>query len=96
MNPGFIGIVAGIFTSVSLLPQLIKILREKQAENISYGMLIVLLIGLGCWVWYGMLREDWPIVITNSFSFLVNSLVIIFTVKYKHHPKGNSATTAGA
>lgn len=83
MNPTYIGIVAGILTAVSLLPQLIKIIREKRAENLSYLMLIVLLAGLGCWIWYGILREDLPIIVTNSFSFLINSLVIIFTIKYK-------------
>lgn len=96
MNAGIIGIVAGVLTAISLLPQLVKIIKEKRAENISYGMLIVLLVGLGCWVWYGVLRDDWPIMATNSFSFLINALVIFFTIKYKQHPKGSSATTAGA
>jgi MtN3 and saliva related transmembrane protein len=84
MQPGIVGIIAGILTSVSLLPQLVKIIREKKAQNISYLMLIVLLAGLGCWVWYGILRDDLPIMITNSFSFLINSLVIFFTIRYKH------------
>jgi MtN3 and saliva related transmembrane protein len=83
MNPTYIGIAAGILTSVSLIPQLIKIIREKKAGDISYGMLIILIAGLGCWVWYGLLQEDLPIIITNSFSFLINSLVIVFTLKYK-------------
>ena len=83
MSPGYVGIAAGILTSVSLLPQLIKIIRNKQAEDISYFMLIILLCGLACWVWYGVLREDLPIIITNSFSMLVNSLVIFFTIRYR-------------
>ena len=83
MNPAYIGIAAGILTSVSLLPQLIKIIREKKAEDISYVMLFILLCGLSCWVWYGILRDDLPIMITNSFSLLINSLVIIFTIRYK-------------
>jgi MtN3 and saliva related transmembrane protein len=83
MSTQIIGIIAGVFTSVSLLPQLIKIIKEKKAKDISYGMLIVLLIGLGCWIWYGTLREDLPIMVTNGFSFIVNSLMIIFTIKYK-------------
>lgn len=90
MNAGVIGIIAGILTSVSLIPQLIKIIREKKAENLSYGMLIVLILGLGTWVYYGILRKDWPIIITNSFSFLINLLVIIFTVIYKKHPAKDS------
>jgi len=83
MSTQIVGIIAGVFTSVSLLPQLIKIIREKKAKDLSYGMLIVLLIGLGCWIWYGVLREDLPIIVTNGFSFLINSLMIVFTIKYK-------------
>jgi MtN3 and saliva related transmembrane protein len=42
----YVGIVAGILTGVSLLPQLIKIIKEKKANSISFGMLAVLLAGL--------------------------------------------------
>ncbi len=78
-----IGIVAGICTAVSLLPQLIKIIKEKKAEDISYFMLLILLTGLAGWVWYGVVKKDYPIIFTNSFSFLVNAAVIFFTFRYK-------------
>ena len=78
-----IGIIAGIFTGISLLPQLIKIIREKKADDISWVMLFVLLAGLACWVWYGTLKEDYPIIITNSFSFLVNLAIIFLTIRFK-------------
>jgi MtN3 and saliva related transmembrane protein len=80
---GIIGIAAGVCTSVSLLPQLFKIIKEKKAEAISYFMLFILLTGLALWVWYGIRQEDYPIIVTNSFSFIVNTLVIIFTIRYK-------------
>jgi len=79
----YVGIAAGICTSVSLLPQLIKIIREKKADNISWIMLFILIAGLSMWVWYGILKKDLPILITNSFSLLVNMLIIYFTGKYK-------------
>lgn len=82
--PFYIGIFAGICTSFSLLPQLVKIIKEKRAEDISYLMLFILLTGLGSWVWYGIVKEDLPIIVTNSFSFLVNVLVIVFSIKYKN------------
>lgn len=78
-----IGIVAGICTAVSLLPQLIKILREKKVEDISYFMLLILMTGLAGWVWYGILIEDYPIIVTNSFSFLVNVAILILRFKYR-------------
>jgi len=78
-----IGIIAGICTGISLLPQLIKIIREKKADDISWFMLFILLGGLAGWVWYGILKEDYPIIITNLFSFLVNVGIIFFSLRYK-------------
>lgn len=78
-----IGIIAGICTGVSLLPQLIKIIKDKKADDISYFMLFILLAGLAGWVWYGILKEDYPIIITNSFSFIVNIIIIFFTIRFQ-------------
>ena len=81
-NMFWIVIVAGILTSVSMLPQLIKILKEKDAQNVSIVMIIVLICGLSVWIVYGVMREDWPLIVTNSFSVLVNTLILIFMIKY--------------
>jgi MtN3 and saliva related transmembrane protein len=79
----YIGIAAGICTGISLLPQLFKIIREKNANDISFIMLFTLLAGLAGWIAYGVLKKDYPIIITNAFSLLVNILIIFFTKKYQ-------------
>ena len=79
----YVGIAAGICTGISLLPQLIKIIKEKKAESISFFMLLILLAGVGGWIWYGILKKDYPIILTNSFSFIINLLIIGFSMKYK-------------
>lgn len=79
----WVGIAAGIFTSSSLLPQLIKLLKQKNAENISIFFLVILLTGVSLWVWYGIMKNDIPIIATNSFSIVINLLMIIFGIKYK-------------
>jgi MtN3 and saliva related transmembrane protein len=79
----YVGIVAGVLTGVSLIPQLVKLVREKKPENISFAMLAVLLAGLAGWVWYGILKNDYPIIITNSFSFLTNITIIILGLIYR-------------
>ena len=78
----WIGIAAGVLTSVSMLPQLIKIVKEKKAGDVSIVMLLVLICGLALWAVYGFRKEDWPIIITNSFSFLLNCVVLFFRVRY--------------
>jgi MtN3 and saliva related transmembrane protein len=82
MNPFTIGIIAGILTAISMMPQLIKTIREKKAGEISPFMLLLLMSGLAMWVWYGSVRNDWPLIITNSFSFLLNSAMLILRLKY--------------
>jgi MtN3 and saliva related transmembrane protein len=79
----WVGIAAGIFTSASLLPQLIKLLKEKKAQDISIFFLLTLLIGLALWVWYGIVKNDIPIIATNSFSIVTNLLMIFYGIKYK-------------
>jgi len=75
-NTTIVGIIAGVLTAISLLPQLIKLIKEKKGDGISVVMLITLLAGLGTWVYYGCLKKDWPIIATNSFSFLINLAII--------------------
>lgn len=77
-----IGTGAGLLTAISMLPQLIKILKEKKADEISILTFSVLTIGLMLWVVYGVLRQDWPIIITNSFSVAVNLLILIFRIRF--------------
>ena len=86
----YIGIVAGVCTAVSLLPQLAKIIKKKKADDISYFMLFILIAGLSLWIWYGIEKKDYPIIFTNVFSALVNLTIIIFTVIYKKRSGENS------
>lgn len=79
----YIGIGAGVCTAISSLPQLVKIIKKGKAEDISWLMLFILIIGIGGWIWYGFMKQDYPIIITNSFSFVINLLIIIFSIKYK-------------
>ncbi len=83
INPNYIGIAAGIFTAASMLPQLVKIVREKKANDISIPMLLILITGLLLWIFYGIVKNDLPLIVTNAFSFLVNSLLVFFSLKYK-------------
>lgn len=78
-----VGSAAGILTSVSMIPQLIKVLREKNVEDLSAGMLIVLISGLSLWVWYGIMKGEWPIILSNAFAVLVNLLLGICLIYYR-------------
>jgi MtN3 and saliva related transmembrane protein len=78
-----VGIGASILTATSLIPQLIKLLKEKKSNDVSTVMLSVLLIGLGLWIYYGALRNDVIIVVSNAFAALVNLCTFFLTLYFK-------------
>ena len=78
-----VGVIASVCTAVSMIPQLVKLLKEKKAENVSLGMMAVLFVGLGLWVCYGVMKKDWILIAANSFSFTINLILSFFTIKYK-------------
>ncbi len=82
-----LGLSAAVFEAISLLPQLIKMVRKNRPTDISGGMLLVLLIGLILWVVYGIVRHDWPIIIANSCSLIINIIIICVAYYYKKREK---------
>jgi MtN3 and saliva related transmembrane protein len=90
ISPQTIGLTAGVLTASSLFPQLIKIIREKKADDISIPMLLILMTGLSLWIYYGTIISDLPLILTNSFSLCFNLLIIFFKFKYKKAPTEES------
>ena len=77
------GVAASACTAVSLIPQLVTVIKKKKAENISVGMMLVLFVGLALWIVYGVLKHDYIIIVSNGISFLVNLLLGFATYYYR-------------
>lgn len=78
-----IGTLAGVFTTLGVLPQIIKAIRTKKVSDVSPTMFVVLCIGVGLWTVYGFLKMDWPIILTNGISFLLNAVMLVIIVTQK-------------
>lgn len=83
MNAEILGLIAGGLTSVAMMPQLIKVIKQKNAEDISMVTLLVLITGLSLWVWYGFLNDELPIILSNAFAVLVNITLLVCSFIYK-------------
>ena len=80
-----VGVAAGVLTSASMLPQVIKMVREKKASQVSVLMIVVLIAGISMWIWYGVIKDDKPIIFTNAFSLMVNIFMGVCKFKYRHN-----------
>jgi len=78
-----IGTLAGFFTTLGTLPQLIKAYRTQSVGDISVWTYLTILTGVALWTVYGIQKMDWPIIITNGISSLLNLCMVFFYFKYK-------------
>ncbi len=76
----FFGYFAAILTTAAFLPQLIKTLKTKKAEDVSLITLIMFLTGVLSWIIYGYKISSTPILIANIITFILNLLILSFKI----------------
>jgi len=78
-----IGLLAGVLTTISFLPQTIKIIKTRKTRDLSLVMWIVLNLGLLLWIVYGFFIMNLPVIIANMITFIFALIILIFKIKYK-------------
>ena len=76
------GYFAAILTTVAFLPQLIKTLRTKKADDVSLITLIMFITGLIFWIIYGYKISSVPILAANIITFILNFLILISKIYF--------------
>jgi MtN3 and saliva related transmembrane protein len=78
-----VGFVAGTICTVSFLPQLVKVYKEKSAQNLSWWYLVTFSCGVALWLFYGVMLSAMPIIAANGVTLAL--LGCIMTLKVKYH-----------
>jgi MtN3 and saliva related transmembrane protein len=77
-----LGLVAGLFTTGSLIPQVIHVFKNKSASDISLLFNLGFLAGGLLWLSYGILDKLTPVIIWNSLATLLVILLLIGKLKF--------------
>ena len=75
------GIIAGIFTTGALVPQVIKIIKTKDTKSISVGMYFIQIIGLAIWIIHGFMIQDFFIISANIITCALALTILFFKIK---------------
>jgi MtN3 and saliva related transmembrane protein len=78
-----LGVVAGILTTSSFIPQIIKIIKTRSAKDVSLVMFIIISFGISLWLIYGILKNDFPIMIANAVTLVFNLTILFLKYKYR-------------
>ena len=77
MNIDIFGYFAAVLTTAAFLPQLIKTLKTKKADDVSLTTLIMFITGVLCWIIYGYKISSTPILIANLVTLILNLFILI-------------------
>lgn len=82
------GVTAGLCSMASFVPQIFKILRERDASGVSLRMYAVTIVGFACWTTYGVLSQSWPVTLANAVCLVL--VIIIFALRLRFGDRGVS------
>ena len=78
----YVGFFAGFLTVVSYLPQSIKVWKTHKVEDLSFHMFALLIGASLTWITYGFVSSDWPVIITNVGTLLINISIMVAKIRF--------------
>jgi len=76
-----IGNTAAVCTTVSFLPQLVRVWRRKSAKDISLSMFLLFSAGVALWLVYGLLIGSFPIVAANTVTLALALAILVLKLR---------------
>jgi len=92
MNPSkqaidFIGYCAATMTTISFLPQLIRVIKLRTARDISLGMFLIFTLGTAMWLIYGVLSHSTPVWIANGVTLVLSASILFLKLRFDSEAK---------
>ena len=78
-----IGYIAAALTTFAFLPQVIRTWKSRSAKDLSYGAFILLGSGVVCWLAYGILIEDLPLIISNAIVLTLSLSILVMKIRFE-------------
>ena len=76
-----LGVVAGLCTSFSFVPQVLKAWREGDTEAISKRMYVASLIAYGLWIVHGLMITSVPVILFNAVNVVFAGLILAMKLR---------------
>jgi MtN3 and saliva related transmembrane protein len=77
-----IGLVAAFCTTLSFVPQLIRVWRLRSAREISLIMFLVYALGVFLWLLYGILIHSLPVILANAVSLVLTFAMLALKIRF--------------
>ncbi len=85
-----IGTVAAFCTTISFVPQLVRVWHRKSAADISLGMFLFFSLGVRLWLLYGIRISSRPGIEANAVTLALSLAILILKLRYDRQRRKNS------
>jgi len=79
----WIGVAAGVLTTLSFVPQVVKTWRTKSVEDVSLWMLLAFNGGITLWLIYGIMTRKPSIIFANAITLVLALTLLGFKFRYR-------------
>lgn len=76
-----IGYIAAILTTISYLPQVLRVILTRQTRDISRNMYILQGCGISMWLIYGISLSNLPIILANLVTLIFVGIILYYKIK---------------
>lgn len=77
-----VGTAAGLCGIAGLVPQVVKLVRTKDASAISLKTYAVTTTAFVLWVTYGVLSHSWPVAVSNGVMLALVATILALKLRY--------------
>jgi len=78
----WIGATAAVLTTICWLPQAVRLVRHKDTRAISLWTNMTFMLGLVCWLTYGIALSNPPLIGANAVSIVFTLVIIAMKLRY--------------
>ena len=75
-----LGFAAALCSTVSFVPQALRILKTRDTGAISAPMYGLTTLGFSLWFGYGTAKQEWPLILTNGVCFVLAAFILTMTI----------------
>ena len=76
----FIGSIAATCTTLAFIPQAVQSYKTRDLSGISLPMYSMFTLGVAMWLVYGLLKQDWPIIIANTITVALSAMILVLKI----------------
>ena len=78
-----LGLFGAFLSAITFIPQVYKAWQTKSTGDLSVWMIFILLANVTTWLVYGIVKEDFAIILANSIILSLSLLLLYFKFIFK-------------